>query len=559
MAALLSLFLDKTPPHPVILRFLAVLAGLTLASCSSSVLPKVKVAGPQATITSAGVLHAPGCAAALQQAATSDPASPGCQAAVEKFVLELQAGRSLHDWTQPVRVAGGGREWVVSFDRQPKAKQGQPEWSPGHFDRVFPASAFKLEGYDHIVAGDGAGTPLVLAFENVTQLRRERSFRPGNGLYVPATAVLEFGTSSAPGAPVPVRLRLYNTQSFRTAKLSGKTRPLRYNVTAALEASLANPYIVNSGLAGLLKPERRADDFGVFALNPGYDPQKIPVLFTHGLDSDASIWRNAVNEIYADPLLDARYQPILFLYPTGNNVPVSAARLRESLQRYRDKWDPDHNDPGMNRMVVVGHSLGGILSRMQVIDSGDDLRKAFFTRPLSEVPELTDAERARLRAGLEFVAQPFVKRAIFVAAPHRGSKVAELGIVKLVTKLIKLPLQATQLTTRLLTHDPGAINPALHSFDGLGLRSVDMLAPSHPYFAAIEARPIKVPYHSIIGDRGKGNSPDSSDGAVPYWSSHLKGAVSELIVPHGHSCTAKTETVQEISRILRLHAGLKSR
>jgi hypothetical protein len=39
------------------------------------------------------------------------------------------------------------------------------------------------------------------------------------------------------------------------------------------------------------------------------------------------------------------------------------------------------------------------------------------------------------------------------------------------------------------------------------------------------------PYHSIIGDRGKGDLPNSPDGLVPYWNADLNCAKSELIVP----------------------------
>jgi hypothetical protein len=47
---------------------------------------------------------------------------------------------------------------------------------------------------------------------------------------------------------------------------------------------------------------------------------------------------------------------------------------------------------------------------------------------------------------------------------------------------------------------------------------------------------------------------DSSDGVVPYWSSHLAGAVSERIVPAQHVTACQNpETVEELKRILRLH------
>ena len=64
-----------------------------------------------------------------------------------------------------------------------------------------------------------------------------------------------------------------------------------------------------------------------------------------------------------------------------------------------------------------------------------------------------------------------------------------------------------------------------------------------------------VPFHSIMGDRGKGGHPDhtrpmSSDGFVPYWSSHLDGAVGERIVPSGHNAHQHPEAIEEVRRIL---------
>jgi hypothetical protein len=209
-------------------------------------------------------------------------------------------------------------------------------------------------------------------------------------------------------------------------------------------------------------------------------------------------------------------------------------------------------------MIVVGHSMGGILSRLQVIDSGEDLRKSFFSQPIDSIPWLTKETASSVKEGLIFEHQPFIKRAIFVAVPHRGSEVADLKIVQFAIRIIKLPGDAISLATEALTDDFSALNPALLGYNLLGLRSVDMLSPGHPYFKAIDKRPILVPHHSIIGDRGKNNSPNSSDGIVPYSSSHLDSAQSELIVPYPHSCTEKPETVHEILRILRLHVGIKN-
>ncbi|MCP5557941.1 MAG: hypothetical protein H7A55_09340 [Verrucomicrobiaceae bacterium] len=523
---------------------------LTLGACTSSRLPKTAVAKTrlvserQAFVRDAALANELRVLQSLRLAENT--------AATEKFVLSLQRRVQSRDWRGPLRIEGKDVAWELQFDLQPVAAQGRPEYSASLFDRFIPASGFKLEGYDRIAAGPGAGAAFVLGIEDVVELQKERSFRPENGLYVPATVVFEFGKPQRAGGATPVRCHIVNTLRHREAKFSTGAVPIAWNVTAGVEATLANRYIKKNGLAGLLRPDKRSNDIGLFGIE-AYERERIPVLFVHGLDSSPAIWRNAVNEIYADPVLSSKYLPLLFMYPSGQSVPASAAKLRESIRRYREMWDPKHDAPGFQKMVVVGHSMGGLLSRLQVIDSGDAVWKAFFSRPVGEIPWVTEETRKRLVASLKFEPQPFVKRAVFIAVPHRGSELADLGIVRWAVRLIRLPLQMADFAQTALTKDPNLLNPALLEYHSMGWSGVEMLSPGHPYFAAIDSRPIKVPYHSIIGDRGKGGGEESSDGVVPYASSHLSGAKSEVVVPYGHSCTTKPETVQEILRILRLH------
>ncbi|MEM7602879.1 MAG: alpha/beta hydrolase, partial [Verrucomicrobiota bacterium] len=90
------------------------------------------------------------------------------------------------------------------------------------------------------------------------------------------------------------------------------------------------------------------------------------------------------------------------------------------------------------------------------------------------------------------------------------------------------------------------------------ITSVQSLRPDSPVSVALKTSPFNpgVQYHSIIGDRGKGDTPDSSDGIVDYWSSHVDGAESELIVPTDHTSYTHPESVADLKRIIRLHAGL---
>lgn len=529
---------------------------LLLAACSSSSLPKVQVAKVQAGVPGGQGLQDDQLAGDLSKAAASAaaPGSGAYNAAVESFIMELQRRVSPREWRKPLKISGKGGAWEVSFHDRPASEQGRPEWSPGQFDSLTPSGKFNLERYEERASGPGVGMPFVLTLKDTKELRREREFRPNNGLYVPGTAVLEFGAPASRGRATPVRLRIYNSCDHRTAKVAGTVQTLAYDMTSAVEANLDNHYIRENGLLGLFRLDRRENDIGLFGLDV-YDRGKIPVVFVHGLNSSPRIWAGAVNAIYADPWLSARYQPLLFIYPSGMAVPAAALRFRQSLLQFRKTWDPDGNDQAFDRMIVIGHSMGGLLTRLQVMDSGDCLRKAFFTRDITDIGWLTAQQKREAQAALVVKPLPFITRTVFIATPHRGSKIADKGVVRLLVRLIKLPANVTLTLTRAMTEGLDVINPALLKYNSLGLSSVDMLSPEHPYFNALEECGIAVPFHSIIGDRGKGPGPDCSDGAVPYSSAHLENAQSEKIVPYGHSCTMKRETVAEILRILKLHAG----
>jgi hypothetical protein len=98
------------------------------------------------------------------------------------------------------------------------------------------------------------------------------------------------------------------------------------------------------------------------------------------------------------------------------------------------------------------------------------------------------------------------------------------------------------------------LNPLLKNIGYKRLPTgINGLSPRSPLLRPLDTLPIKAPYHSIIGDRGRGDTPNSSDGVVPYWSSHLAGAQSELIVPGPHGSFALPQTIAELKRILRLH------
>ena len=269
--------------------------------------------------------------------------------------------------------------------------------------------------------------------------------------------------------------------------------------------------------------------------------------FVHGLASTPFTWVKTVNGLQQDPEVRKRYQPWVFGYATGNPILYSALRLREELAKV-DKAYPNHLP-----YVIVGHSMGGMLTRAQVTT----VTRAMWERDTKigsaakSIFANNSSDSLIVRA-MTYRANPRIKRVVFVCTPHRGSNMASSGIGSLAVSLISLP-------THLLTTVKDSITSAeLVQLTGSSKRlpnSVWGLRPSNPAFPVVNEAPITVPYHSIIGDRGKGDCPNCTDGVVAYWSSHLDGAKSEQIVPGPHGSAELPQTIDELDRILRVHLG----
>jgi triacylglycerol esterase/lipase EstA (alpha/beta hydrolase family) len=228
-------------------------------------------------------------------------------------------------------------------------------------------------------------------------------------------------------------------------------------------------------------------------------------------------------------------------------------RLRESLQAVCKDVDPQGKDPALMQMVVIGHSQGGLLTKMTVVDSGtrfwDNLTKVPF-----EKAELDSETRDLLARALFVKPLPFVKRVIFIATPHRGSFLASSRIVKFVNKFVNLPgglaksaVQIAKLRESSMLGTPFIIPTALDNMDA-----------SNPFLKTLAATPIAdgVHAHSIIAVEGAGPVEDGNDGVVEYKSAHIDGVESELVVHSGHSTQATPETIEEVRRILYEHAGI---
>ena len=291
---------------------------------------------------------------------------------------------------------------------------------------------------------------------------------------------------------------------------------------------------------------------GLSLLRP-YAPGKVPVVLVNGLWGSPRQWCRMVKDLEADPFVSERIQFLTFGYSTGDPIPYSAYMLRRAIGDLRDRLDPDRSNPAWNHMVLIGHSMGGLICKMMTQDSGS---KLWDLMTGSSFENLAGPENARelLHGSMVFKPVPEVRRLIFIATPHRGSPLAWGPIKEIATRLVQLPTPLQQARASLLaSNGPDTFTRTFR--EGLAT-SIDELAWEHPLLLAIDGLPIdpNVKRHSIITELCSTVRPGGGDGQVPYASAHHPGAVSELIVHAGHYCLEHSRVIEEVARILKEHA-----
>ena len=450
-------------------------------------------------------------------------------AAAELTVL-LRSGEGGRLWNHPLTLTADNTTYRLRL--QP-ATEGT--WSPSYFTSFEPSVKVK-----HILINKenhqtGFGGPLV----GIRQINPRETFAPFKGVTAPVTATLDFKGHDA-------TLALRRPASKATAPIEGKVRPLEADFSAPISYYKPPKNLLLVGFLGGIRGSHYVEKTGLYFLEP-YDPNRIPVVFVHGLFSTPFTWVETINGLQADPEIRKRYQFWVFAYPTGNPILYSALRLREELAR-ADKLYPNHKP-----YVVVGHSMGGMLTHAQVITVNRSMWERDKTIGAAARDVLTkNSSDSLVVRSMTFRANPRIKRVVFVCTPHRGSDIATNWVGRFGISLIALPLNVAKTMTDSLTAKEIA------ELTGSAQRlptSISGLKPSNPAFPVVNGAQMTVPFHSIIGDRGKGDSPKSTDGVVAYWSSHLDGARSEKIVPGPHGSTGLPETISELDRILRLHVA----
>jgi len=424
--------------------------------------------------------------------------------------------------------------------------RGDPRKYLACYDQAYLADAIRQRGLHHEYKVAGRGTPLVVYTKNPRSTEKEKHY-PTTGITLGITAVKERRPGQVPA------LRIYDTYDPVVVRSSRSSHPIAANYTAVLAVLHAHAHKVASSVGSFLRPDNPRFATGIYLIHP-YNPKKIPILFVHGLISSPISWQNLINDLSSDPAILEHYQPWFFLYPSGQPVLESAQQLREDLAATQKLFDPSGTEVPSHHVVIVAHSMGGILVHTLVSDSGDGLWDAFANRPFKSLTLSPELKKTSL-GYFFFRHDPSIDRIIFLAVPHHGSRLAA-GIVGSVgNRIIRHAKTPAGALRRLARQYPGILRPYIAGVNRRGgPTSLFSLAPN-PILNSVAELPIRVPFHSIMGDRGLGGGTESSDGVVPYSSSHLAGAESELIVPAGHTVFSSDVTVNEIKRILHENVG----
>jgi pimeloyl-ACP methyl ester carboxylesterase len=414
-------------------------------------------------------------------------------------------------------------------------------WQPADFCTFLPVGCYQSQRFSNHYVAPGVGVPYVVLTSTSPRHAFTNMAQP-----FAATAVV----SPSPSLGGGFALQFYDP--LRTSATDAGL-PITRDLTAPIAYAASQE--TDAWLEDFLRPDRGDTLDGLHMREP-FQPGKIPVVFVHGLASDPLTWAQLENDLRAQPAIFARYQFWFFRYDTGDPFLSSAAQLRRQLAMLRQTYDPMRCDPSLSQMALIGHSMGGLLSKMQVTYSGDLIWNSAATQPFNTI--VTDpTTRAELGSAFFFGPSPDIRRVIYIATPHRGSSDATRCIGRISSALVEERPDWVARHEQLVRDNPCAFRDELRR--GIPT-SVDLLEPQSCILQATNTLPYNqgVALHSIIGDDRWSPIQGRSDGVVAVSSARIAGVQSELFVDARHSGVQRdSNTVREVICILSRHAGFQ--
>jgi pimeloyl-ACP methyl ester carboxylesterase len=486
-----------------------------------------------------------------------DRSDPRVRIALDLYNRSLAEALTVPDRTRVIIDEG---QFLLPFGELTIAINREDfQWGSFRLVDFVQAAELDVRGLRNRYRWPGIGAPLAANSKPLEDIAIPAFSKIPLGVKVPVTAFLriENVTEGLKTGKIRGNIELYTTAKATTVTIDGRTVPIEYETSSALAYTLEGSRIYELEFRGLFSGDffiikdraRYRDD--LFLVEP-YRPGLIPVIFIHGTASSPARWAEMFNELSNDRDLWGNYQFWLFTYNTGNPITYSAGILTEGLRKTVEELDPQGQDPALKKMVLIGHSQGGLLAKLTVVDSGTVF---WDTSALGSFEDLraSPEKKGILRRSIFFTPVTSVKRVIYLATPHGGSYVAGGWIGRLTGKFISLPFRLVDTMKEVITLNPHI--SALRSLKDIP-KSTDNMHPESPFIKNLSSMTLApgVFAHSIISVKNP-EDPKSewTDGVVDYRSAHIDGVASELAVRWGHSNQDHPQTIEEVRRILLQH------
>lgn len=343
----------------------------------------------------------------------------------------------------------------------------------------------------------------------------------------------------------------YDPYKFESAKIAGKSYPLAANFSAPYGLWLAQNNLGKAAYLSLIDRDARLTMPHLYMLEP-YNPNKKVVVLVHGLASSPEAWIRLTNDVMGDPVLREHYQVWQVFYST--NMPILESRFQIYAIIQQSFNLVDSKVPAKKDAVLVGHSMGGIIARLLVSDA-DLTPAAMKLLPNRRAQQFKNDPLFKSRLDIQPI--PNFSRAIFLAAPHRGTEFADRWFTLAARKVIRLPGAFLGALSDVIQSSDPDLQAFIKDVDNGLIQNGPSDLSKNSNFTRLTKNvvPYKgMKFHSIMGNATKSDDLNIiTDDVVPYTSAHLDGALSEKIIKGGHSIQETPEAVLELRRILRLH------
>ncbi len=425
------------------------------------------------------------------------------------------------------------------------------EWGARRFTGFAPVSELLVRGMRNRYRDPGLGAPFAASTDSPTG-GRAASDLVYEEIRVPVSVLLVFDDLLADlhTGTIRAHLEIHAGTGPSEVEIHGLRVPLEMERTSTLALMLTETAPWTREIRGFFRGDLGRVREGLASLAP-HQPGRIPVILVHGTASSAATWANLLNDLTAEAEIRGAYEFWLFTYNTGAPVAYSAWLLRKAIDDMIETLDPEGADPALRRAVVIGHSQGGLLTKLMTVESGDTFWAQISDRPVADIG-ISDESRTVIEGALFVKPHRAVERVVFIATPHRGSFLASYAPARWLGRFVRAPANVVQAVTDVVTSDPDAAAVrTIEDVDG----ALGNMSPTSPFLKQLVALPISpdIEAHSIIAMRELGPKSEGSDGVVRYASAHLDGVESEVVVESGHSCLSHPDVISEARRILRMH------